>query len=158
MFQFAGFPPVCLCIQHTVMEVSSIGFPHSDICGSLPVCGSPQLFAAYHVFHRPLVPRHPPRALFCLTVSCSLSDSFRNRPAFLFSRLAWRYFEFLVLVSKFLRCLCFSTLFLVCLVISRFANSRYKWIPLHWIPSGDSTTLPSSRFWFSVFGFQGTNS
>ena len=42
-------------------------FPHSDICGSMDICSSPQLFAAYHVFHRLLVPRHPPCALFCLT-------------------------------------------------------------------------------------------
>ena len=43
------------------------GFPHSDICGSKIICISPQLFAAYHVFLRLLVPRHPPCALFCLT-------------------------------------------------------------------------------------------
>ena len=43
------------------------GFPHSDICGSRVICTSPQLFAAYHVFLRLLVPRHPPCALFCLT-------------------------------------------------------------------------------------------
>ena len=49
------------------------GFPHSDICGSKIICISPQLFAAYHVFLRLLVPRHPPCALFCLTfVSSSL--------------------------------------------------------------------------------------
>ena len=30
---------------------------------------SPRLFAAYHVFLRLLVPRHPPCALFCLTYS-----------------------------------------------------------------------------------------
>ena len=40
------------------------GFPHSDICGSMCICHSPQLFAAYHVFRRLLVPRHPPCALF----------------------------------------------------------------------------------------------
>ena len=39
------------------------GFPHSEIRGSLGICPSPQLFAAYHVFHRLLVPRHPPCAL-----------------------------------------------------------------------------------------------
>ena len=50
-----------------IREVSSRGFPHSDICGSTDICSSPQLFAAYHVFHRLLVPRHPPCALFCLT-------------------------------------------------------------------------------------------
>ena len=45
------------------------GFPHSDICGSKIICISPQLFAAYHVFLRLLVPRHPPCALFCLISS-----------------------------------------------------------------------------------------
>ena len=42
-------------------------FPHSDICGSMDICSSPQLFAAYHVFLRLLVPRHPPCALSSLT-------------------------------------------------------------------------------------------
>ena len=50
-----------------IHEVFSCGFPHSDICGSRDICSSPQLFAAYHVFHRLLVPRHPPCALSCLT-------------------------------------------------------------------------------------------
>ena len=48
-------------------EVCSAGFPHSDISGSLDICSSPKLFAAYHVFHRLLVPRHPPCALSSLT-------------------------------------------------------------------------------------------
>ena len=43
-------------------------FPHSEISGSMDICSSPKLFAAYHVFHRLLVPRHPPCALFCLTL------------------------------------------------------------------------------------------
>ena len=47
--------------------VCPAGFPHSDISGSSDICSSPKLFAAYHVFHRLLVPRHPPCALFCLT-------------------------------------------------------------------------------------------
>ena len=47
--------------------VSPAGFPHSDISGSMDICSSPKLFAAYHVFHRLLVPRHPPCALICLT-------------------------------------------------------------------------------------------
>ena len=46
-----------------IHELFSCRFPHSDICGSLCICHSPQLFAAYHVFHRLLVPRHPPCAL-----------------------------------------------------------------------------------------------
>ena len=44
-------------------EVCSVRFPHSEISGSLDICSSPKLFAAYHVFHRLLVPRHPPCAL-----------------------------------------------------------------------------------------------
>ena len=60
-------PSVHLCIQCTVTGVLPAGFPHSDICGSMDICSSPQLFAAYHVFLRLLVPRHPPCALFCLT-------------------------------------------------------------------------------------------
>ena len=43
--------------------VCPAGFPHSDICGSMCICHSPQLFAAYHVFLRLSVPRHPPCAL-----------------------------------------------------------------------------------------------
>ena len=40
--------------------------PHSDIHGSTPARGSPWLFAACHVLHRLLVPRHPPNALLLL--------------------------------------------------------------------------------------------
>ena len=60
-------PHVQLCIHCTLTEVSSAGFPHSDISGSLDICSSPKLFAAYHVFHRLLVPRHPPCALSSIT-------------------------------------------------------------------------------------------
>ena len=60
-------PPVYLWIQYTVHEVCSCGFPHSDIHGSRDICSSPWLFAAYHVFRRLLVPRHPPCALSSLT-------------------------------------------------------------------------------------------
>ena len=49
--------------------VCPAGFPHSDISGSLDICSSPKLFAAYHVFHRLLVPRHPPCALSSITNS-----------------------------------------------------------------------------------------
>ena len=60
-----------------IHEVFSCGFPHSDIHGSKDICSSPWLFAAYHVFHRLLVPRHPPCALLRLTllpVIYSVSD------------------------------------------------------------------------------------
>ena len=60
-------PTAYLCIHHTVTEVCSVRFPHSEICGSKDICSSPQLIAAYHVFHRLSVPRHPPCALISLT-------------------------------------------------------------------------------------------
>ena len=53
-----------LWIHAWMTGVFPAGFPHSDICGSKVICTSPQLFAAYYVFHRLSVPRHPPYALF----------------------------------------------------------------------------------------------
>ncbi len=61
-------PPARLWIHRTVAGVSPAGFPHSDTHGSLPICGSPWLFAACRVFLRLLVPRHPPCALPGLTM------------------------------------------------------------------------------------------
>jgi hypothetical protein len=48
-------------------EMTRGGFPHSEIPGSKPACGSPGLIAACHVLHRLLVPRHSPYALSSLT-------------------------------------------------------------------------------------------
>ena len=56
-------PHAWLWIHHTLTEVCSAGFPHSEISGSMDICSSPKLIAAYHVFLRLLVPRHPPCAL-----------------------------------------------------------------------------------------------
>ena len=63
-------PFLTLWIGVRITEVLSVRFPHSDIHGSLVICTSPWLFAAYHVFRRLLVPRHPPCALLCLTSRC----------------------------------------------------------------------------------------
>ena len=60
-------PFLKLCIGLRILEVCSSRFPHSEISGSKDICSSPKLIAAYHVFHRLLVPRHPPCALFSLT-------------------------------------------------------------------------------------------
>ena len=60
-------PHVQLCIHCTLMRYCRTGFPHSDISGSKLICSSPKLFAAYHVLHRLLMPRHSPCALLCLT-------------------------------------------------------------------------------------------
>ena len=72
-------PPAYLWIQYAVTGVLPAGFPHSDIGGSMDICSSPPLFAAYHVFLRLLVPRHPPCALIRLTFcSCALAIIHRH--------------------------------------------------------------------------------
>ena len=56
------------------------GLPHSDIHGSTPARGSPWLFAACHVLHRLLVPRHPPNALLILIISRQPTSPPANGP------------------------------------------------------------------------------
>jgi hypothetical protein len=67
MFQFPGFasPHYGFMWRYPLPG----GLPHSDIHGSKPARGSPWLFAACHVLHRLLVPRHPPNALIALEIS-----------------------------------------------------------------------------------------
>ena len=60
MFQFPGFASYAYVFSAGYRTSPHGGFPHSDIPGSLPVGGSPRLFAAYHVLHRLLMPRHSP--------------------------------------------------------------------------------------------------
>ena len=48
--------------------MTPVGFPHSDIPGSQPACGSPRLFVACYVLHRRSAPRHPPFTLCSLTI------------------------------------------------------------------------------------------
>ena len=78
MFQFPAFPCAAYVFSCAYRGIARGGFPHSDIPGSRPVCGSPRLFAAYHVLRRLPAPRHPPCALR------SLTNYFSNR---LFARL-----------------------------------------------------------------------
>ena len=114
MFQFTGFPPynyqgLSSLLHCTVTGPYPAGSPHSDIRGSLLICSSPRLFAAYHVFLRLLVPRHPPCALLRLT-SPFTSSVMLLGPS-LTSFLSGSSAGGLTLL-----------LFLGCLVISRFAN------------------------------------
>ena len=86
MFQFPGFALITLCIQVIstclcsllITEVNnnkqSGGLPHSEIHGSKHILGSPWLIAEYHVFHRLLLPRHSPNALFALDLIQKKSD------------------------------------------------------------------------------------
>ena len=67
MFQFRPFPTHPYLIQDTLTGDEPAGLPHSEISGSMLICSSPKLIAAYHVFHRLPVPRHSPCALVRLT-------------------------------------------------------------------------------------------
>src|SRR3712207_1093405 len=69
MFQFPGFAsrPYGFSGRSPMRE----GFPHSDIRGSTIARISPRLFAACHVLHRLLAPRHPPNALFTLRIAAT---------------------------------------------------------------------------------------
>ena len=62
-------PFVNLCIQLTIHDSSSWGFPHSEIHGSMLIYSSPWLIAVSHVLHRLPVPRHSPYALVRLNFS-----------------------------------------------------------------------------------------
>ena len=46
-----------------VLGLLPSGLTHSEISGSILVCKSPELIAAYHVLRRLQEPRHPPFAL-----------------------------------------------------------------------------------------------
>ena len=66
--------PLRTLLIHVRIPRHSLGeFPHSDICGSMLIYSSPQLFAVSHVLHRRQVPRHPPYALCSLIFFKSLS-------------------------------------------------------------------------------------
>ena len=58
-FSSLRLPPhlVWMTVLHTA------GLSHSEIRGSMVICTSPQLIAAYHVLRRLREPRHPPCAL-----------------------------------------------------------------------------------------------
>ena len=57
----------------SVQDTPKGGLPHSDIRGSKGARPSPRLFAACHVLHRLLVPRHPLNALLTLIDQFSLT-------------------------------------------------------------------------------------
>ena len=93
MFQFPACPPVRLCIHLTVTGSSPAGFPHSDICVSMPACGYTQLFAACHVLLRRMVPGHPPCALCSLIFSSLDPETNCFSYLYVFSVVATGLFE-----------------------------------------------------------------
>ena len=104
MFQFGRFPSYDYFIHHMMHELLSCGLLHSDICGSIHACWSPQLFAAYRVLLRLPMPRHSPCALISLTFQNYVLNF--SLAILQFSRLN----NFLIL----------SFFFLICFLVSLF--------------------------------------
>ena len=117
-----------------MMEVCSIRFPHSDISGSMDICSSPKLFAAYHVFHRLLVPRHPPCALISLTFWFIALNHWQ-----LFTRGIFRYVSLLIVLDMIRFCFPHIS---ACLANTHIISPRMSWY-FHIIES-------------SICSFQGT--
>jgi hypothetical protein len=67
MVHFPALPSAPYGFRCGYSGMTQSGFPHSEIPGSKPACGSPRLIAACHVLHRLLAPRHSPYALSSLT-------------------------------------------------------------------------------------------
>ena len=80
MVHFPALAHTGLCIQPAVTGVHPVGFPHSEIPGSKPACGSPRLIAACHVLHRLLAPRHPLYALSSLIIKLTQYVVFQGAP------------------------------------------------------------------------------
>ena len=80
MVHFPALPSPAYGFSRGYLGITRGGLPHSEISGSKPVCGSPELFAAYHVLHRLLAPRHSPYALSSLTIRTHELTSPRSRP------------------------------------------------------------------------------
>src|SRR5580698_9968142 len=80
MVHFPGFAHTRLWIRRAVRGFCPRGFPHSEISGSKPACGSPKLIAACHVFLRRLLPRHPPCALSSLTTKFTRHTPYHYGP------------------------------------------------------------------------------
>ena len=106
------------------MELLPCRLPDSEISGSKPVSGSPELIAAAHVLHRLSTPRHPPYALCSLTVYLRHARSC-SRPRFLSGTSIPA--PFLGLSTK--------DLVLWCIQFSKIARLRYSPSGRPWVAS-----------------------
>ena len=85
----------------------------------MDICSSPQLFAAYHVLLRLLVPRHSPYALSSLTF---LLTSYKLRiTSLIFAHQFSMYIEYYL---KFLRSIALYYSLLLCHILSQSVNPK----------------------------------
>ena len=118
---------------------------HSDICGSIRACRSPQLFAAYRVLLRLPVPRHSPCALISLTI-------FFNDPELCFvSRLKnlLQYF-YLAYIS-----VCVSLILVFLIAFTCFLYSIFKILSLKQFSLLQQTIVFCLRFPYFLVGTSG---
>ena len=66
-FSSLRLPRIRYVFTHTSYPIKGMGFPHSEISGSMLTYSSPEHIGVSPVLHRLLVPRHPPCALIHLT-------------------------------------------------------------------------------------------
>jgi hypothetical protein len=66
--------------MNSAEDLPKEGLPHSDIRGSTIARISPRLFAACHVLHRLLAPRHPPNALITLVTNSIARTQYQTAP------------------------------------------------------------------------------
>ena len=78
MFQFPpfAFQPYGFRLEYP--GFARMGCPIQGSPGLSSLGSSPELIAAYHAFHRLLVPRHPPYALSSLTTTTFCVDCFKR--------------------------------------------------------------------------------
>ena len=121
-------------------------FPHSEISGSMLVCSSPKLIAAYHVFHRLPVPRHSPCALVRLTFQTFFKNIWYPLDSLLPTKIM---LPFLLKLQYFLKRTYYNLCFAVIIQFSRYvlvmslkARSPGTLISITWWAKMDSNHRP----------------
>ena len=132
MFQFRRFPSYTYLIQYMIHEYCPCVFPHSEISGSKLICSSPKLFAACHVLHRLLMPRHSPCALLRLTWNYAgffvVSASIVVLPSGALAPIVFHNFLLPFLLPCFLLLVFFVQFSRCCL--PAFLKARSQYLPL----------------------------
>ena len=132
----------------TYLSMNPGEFPHSEISGSMLICSSPKLIAAYHVFHRLPVPRHSPCALVRLTIQTILSREWLVFPldSFLPTKIIVTLpFEIAIFLKRTYYNLCFAVIIQFSryvLVMSLRARSPGILIFITWWAKMDSNHRP----------------
>ena len=130
----------------TYLSMNPGEFPHSEISGSMLICSSPKLFAAYHVFHRLPVPRHSPCALVRLTFQTFSKNIWYPLDSLLPTKIM---LPFLLKLQYFLKRTYYNLCFAVIIQFSRYVlvmslqtRSPEIWIFITWWAKMDSNHRP----------------